>query len=986
MSPLDFFTDLVNPQLAFLPRALFVAVLSALVCAVVGTHVVLRGSAFLTDAVSHAVFPGVAIAFLLGGSVLIGGAVAGVVTAVLITVLGHGRVVKNDAAIGIVFVAAFALGLLIMSRSTSYSGSLESFLFGSISAVSTSDLPYLTLASVGVIVAVLALTRPFTMVTLDRESAQALGLPVFALEIVFNVLVTLAIVLSLNSVGNILVVALLIAPAATARLFTDSVRSMMMIAAAAGSLAALIGMWASWTWDAPVGACIVLACAGLFVAARLLAPRHGWLAERRQRSGEAGHPRLPRRGNAGLRTAASVAGMALIAASLTGVSPDAVAATQPDREVIKNQHVDATHLHWDNKLGLRVDTVVGADTIRRADDLILDLQPQTFDGRDVSKLTIPSSGPDLSFVGKPGQTFWNAPQTLYGDWKPVWVGIGAGDVPAGKIDPSTLALNLVKVEGPSWLEVYQASSWGTQRAFSSRDAKYRRFPVAEHMHGHFNWTFGAPGRYSVYVQAEGKNPSDGSTIKSNVTKVMWQVGETSAAQNPGKVGPESPRYVKDDGAAPTNPAPADPTPTAPAPTPSSPTTVPSRPHDPAPTRPGSDNTPGTPPGGGSAPRPAPECAGVISRGHVDMAIFPTGNGFEAKLIDESRGAPVARRPQDVTLHVNDALKVTVPRGFGQVAPEGSQIWMVPQVQNPAGLWSGFNTERIDYSKLSGPVQVSLASVQGPGHVVLFSEDITSGLKVYWNSRRSPAGSFALSAPSHVHQSIAFDKPGTYRLTVRYSAKTKGGQSVQADAPYTVRVGGASCSGSGSGAGGSADLPPAGIPAGDVPSIDSPAGGTLPSADAQGSSGDTITTSAVPDDGGAGNVVSSGVDTGSDVAGGAGVGGDVAGAGANDSAGSSLGAGGDAGLPANPLPGGDATPESDPATAAGPTSDAGSASDTGAGTTSDSAPGTQVVNAGDKPKSGVSTQSVALAGAGFLFLISAAAWAGGALRDRRNNLA
>ena len=284
MQPLDFFLDLANPQLSFLPRALLVSILAAVVCAVVGTHVVLRGMAFIGDAVAHAVFPGVAVAFLVGGNVLLGGAVAGVVSALLITLLGQHRLLKQDSAIGIVFVAAFALGLVIISRSSSYAGSLESLLFGSVAGIDPGQVLPMVLLGAGIVAVTLLYSRAISVVTLDRESARALGLPVLALDILLNVLVTLAIVLSLNVVGNILVVALLVAPAAAARLLTDAVPRMMTAAAGVGALSSVVGMWASWTWDLPVGASIVLACAALFLLIQLLAPRHGVLTTRWRRA------------------------------------------------------------------------------------------------------------------------------------------------------------------------------------------------------------------------------------------------------------------------------------------------------------------------------------------------------------------------------------------------------------------------------------------------------------------------------------------------------------------------------------------------------------------------------------------------------------------------------------------------------------------------------------------------------------------------------
>lgn len=275
LTPLDFLADLTNPHLTFLPKALVVSMLAALVCAVVGTHVVLRGMTFIGDAVSHAVFPGIAVAFVLQGSLLLGGIAAGVVTAVLIAVFGHHRRLRSDAVIGVFFVAAFALGILVLSRAPGYSGSLSSFLFGAITGVEDSQV-ITSAVFTAVIIAILAvLHRDLTMAGMDRAYASALGLPVLLLDIVLSVLVTLAVVMSIHTIGNILVLALLVTPAATARLLTDRVVPMMACAAGLGIASAVLGLYFSWALDFPTGGTIVLVGTAFFVLAWAFGPRHG---------------------------------------------------------------------------------------------------------------------------------------------------------------------------------------------------------------------------------------------------------------------------------------------------------------------------------------------------------------------------------------------------------------------------------------------------------------------------------------------------------------------------------------------------------------------------------------------------------------------------------------------------------------------------------------------------------------------------------------
>ncbi len=287
LSPLDFLQDLLNPDLAFLPKALAVALMSSVISGVIGCFVVLRGMAFIGDAVAHAVFPGLATAFVLGGNLVLGGAVAGVATALLVAIFSQNRRIKEDSIIGILFVGAFALGIVIISRAPGYAGSLQQFLFGSITGIPTSDIYMVGVTGIVLISVLLLLRKELVAITLDRETARAMGLPVFWLDLVLYVMVAIAVVVSTQTIGNILVLALLIAPAATARLLTDKLVTMMIIAPLAGGLSALLGLYLSWSLDTPAGGTIVLVATSLFLLAWLGAPKHGVLARLRRRDVEA---------------------------------------------------------------------------------------------------------------------------------------------------------------------------------------------------------------------------------------------------------------------------------------------------------------------------------------------------------------------------------------------------------------------------------------------------------------------------------------------------------------------------------------------------------------------------------------------------------------------------------------------------------------------------------------------------------------------------
>ena len=267
LSPLDFLQDLLNPDLAFLPKALAVALMSSVISGVIGCFVVLRGMAFIGDAVAHAVFPGLATAFVLGGNLVLGGAVAGVATALLVAIFSQNRRIKEDSIIGILFVGAFALGIVIISRAPGYAGSLQQFLFGSITGIPTSDIYVVGVTGIVLISVLLLLRKELVAITLDRETARAMGLPVFWLDLVLYVMVAIAVVVSTQTIGNILVLALLIAPLV-------------------GGLSAMLGLYFSWSLNTPAGGTIVLVATSLFLLAWLGAPKHGLLARLFKRSDE----------------------------------------------------------------------------------------------------------------------------------------------------------------------------------------------------------------------------------------------------------------------------------------------------------------------------------------------------------------------------------------------------------------------------------------------------------------------------------------------------------------------------------------------------------------------------------------------------------------------------------------------------------------------------------------------------------------------------
>ena len=259
----------------FMQRALIEASIVGVVCGVVGCFVVLRGLAFIGDALAHAVFPGIVLSYMLNRSILVGAFVFGALTAVGIGLLARSRRVSEDSAIGVLFAAFFAFGVVLISREPGFTRDVTSLLFGNILAVSWTDI-WVTLAIGGVVLAVtFALLKELTLVAFDQTIARALGYPVFVLDLVLLLLVTATIVVSLQAVGNILVLALIVTPPAAARLLTDRLGRMMFLAAAVGVASGALGLFASYHADTASGATIVLTSTAFFLLAYLFAPRHG---------------------------------------------------------------------------------------------------------------------------------------------------------------------------------------------------------------------------------------------------------------------------------------------------------------------------------------------------------------------------------------------------------------------------------------------------------------------------------------------------------------------------------------------------------------------------------------------------------------------------------------------------------------------------------------------------------------------------------------
>jgi ABC-type Mn2+/Zn2+ transport system permease subunit len=266
---------------AFFIRALFAAVTVGTVCAVVGTFVVLRGIAFIGDAVAHAAFPGVVVAFILQIPFYVGAAVAAVGTSLAIGYVTRRARIRADTAIGVLFAGTFALGIFLYSTIEGYVADLFSYLFGYLLSIDEADVIALVVLGGLVLLVIGVLWKELLYATFDPLGAAASGLRVDLLEYAFLALVAVTIVISLQAVGIILVVAMLVTPAATAQLVAVRFGSLMALAAVLGVTTAVAGLYLSYWLNVASGATIVLVQTGVFLLVLAVSPRTGLLGRRR---------------------------------------------------------------------------------------------------------------------------------------------------------------------------------------------------------------------------------------------------------------------------------------------------------------------------------------------------------------------------------------------------------------------------------------------------------------------------------------------------------------------------------------------------------------------------------------------------------------------------------------------------------------------------------------------------------------------------------
>ena len=270
---------LIEPlQYSFMQRSLMIAILVGIICAVVGSYLMVQRLALLGDAISHSVLPGLVIAFILNANIFVGAFLAGILSTICMNIIRTYSRIKEDAAMGIVFSAFFALGItLITLVQKDNKIDLNHFLFGNILGVTREDVRDTFIIAIIILTVVTLIYKELLFYTFDPLGAEATGLPVNLLNLGLMGLIALTIVASLKAVGVILVLSLLITPAATAYLLVERLHLVMILGVIIGVISSISGMYLSYFYNLPSGPAIVLVTFGLFVLAFLFSPTQGLL-------------------------------------------------------------------------------------------------------------------------------------------------------------------------------------------------------------------------------------------------------------------------------------------------------------------------------------------------------------------------------------------------------------------------------------------------------------------------------------------------------------------------------------------------------------------------------------------------------------------------------------------------------------------------------------------------------------------------------------
>ena len=262
-------------EFVFMQRALLAATFAALVCSVVGVFVVLRGMAFMGDAVAHSSLAGMSVAYLFGGSIFWGAFAWALPASLAITFISRRANLRLDTAIGIIFASGFAVGIILMSQVNNYTADLFGLLFGNVLGVSWGEILLIGLVAGGVLLVIAAFYKELLFTAYDATMSAASGIPVRFIQYLLPLLVGVTTVASLKAVGIVLVLALLVTPAATAALVARRLPGIMAFSVLAGLISTVAGLYLSFHADLPTGPSIVVVASGLFLVAMIFSPSKG---------------------------------------------------------------------------------------------------------------------------------------------------------------------------------------------------------------------------------------------------------------------------------------------------------------------------------------------------------------------------------------------------------------------------------------------------------------------------------------------------------------------------------------------------------------------------------------------------------------------------------------------------------------------------------------------------------------------------------------
>ena len=266
-------------QYEFIQRALIASLMVGISCGLIGTYIMLRRLSLIGDALAHAVLPGVVIGFMIAGkgalSLFIGALTAGILTSILISFVERNSKIKEDTSIGIIFTGAFALGILLVSQLKQVHIDLSSYLFGDVLGVSDSDLILSSIITAVIIVSVVLFYKQLLVTSFDPTMAHIIGISTAVVHYFLMTLLSMSIVAGLQSVGVILIIAMLITPPATAYLITDKLKKLLLLSCLFGVMSSVIGLYLSYHLNFASGASIVLVSVLFFALAFLFSPKEG---------------------------------------------------------------------------------------------------------------------------------------------------------------------------------------------------------------------------------------------------------------------------------------------------------------------------------------------------------------------------------------------------------------------------------------------------------------------------------------------------------------------------------------------------------------------------------------------------------------------------------------------------------------------------------------------------------------------------------------